>query len=168
MNISAFWFCALAGSGLFLIQFLINILGVGDSESKQFKWLSMQAITGFLMMFGWSALTCQIEFGFSMMPTLAISLIAGFGAIFVIHYLYGLTKKIHSDGSVFRIEEAIGKEAYVYQRIPNGGTGKVSVTLQHFIHEIEAISHQDREIPSFSRVKIIEKAGVNTVIVIPL
>lgn len=170
MNNSAFWFCALAGSGLFFIQFLINIIGLGDSDSdsKQFKWLSIQAITGFLMMFGWSALTCQIEFGLPISTTLMISLIAGFGAIFVIRYLYGLTKKLHSSGSVYRIEEAIGKEATVYQRIPSGGTGKISVTLQNFTHEIDAISHQNVEIPSFNRVKILEKADANTVVVIPL
>ncbi|HSX13837.1 MAG TPA: hypothetical protein VLE96_05400 [Chlamydiales bacterium] len=165
MNNSAFWFCALAGSGLFLIQFLINVLGLGDSESKQFKWLSLQAITGFLMMFGWAALTCQIEFLLGMAPTLAISLPVGFGAIFVIRYLYGLTKKIHSDGSIYRIEEAIGKEATVYQRIPSGGTGKISVSLQNFTHEIDAISLSDVELPSFSRVKVIEKADANTVVV---
>jgi hypothetical protein len=168
MNFSAFWFCALAGSGLFLIQFLINLIGLGDSESKQFKWLSVQAITGFLMMFGWTALSCQIEFGLSLLLTLTISLVTGFGAIFVIRYLYGLTKKIHSDGSVIRIDEAIGKEATVYQRIPSGGTGKISVALQNFTHEIDAISYQNLELPSFSRVKVVEKADGHTVVVMPL
>jgi hypothetical protein len=166
MNNSAFWFCALSGSGLFFIQFLINLIGLGDSESKMFKWLSLQAVSGFLMMFGWTALTCQIEFGFEILPTLTISLIAGFGAIFVIRYLYGLTKKIHSDGNVFRIEEIIGKEATVYQRIPKKGAGKITVSLQNFTHEIDATSQDD--IDSFCRVKIIEKADDKTVVVIPI
>ncbi len=30
---SIFWFCALAGSGMFIIQFMINIFGIGDHDS---------------------------------------------------------------------------------------------------------------------------------------
>jgi hypothetical protein len=64
---SVSWFCALIGSGMFFIQFIINIFGstdqdnfnVGDTtdassdatDARKFKWFSMQAITGFLMMF---------------------------------------------------------------------------------------------------------------------
>ena len=82
---SIYWFCALSGSGMFLIQFIINIFGFTDqdnfdvvdatdassdfSDAKKFKWVSMQAITGFLMMFGWTAITCQSEFGLPNTPT---------------------------------------------------------------------------------------------------
>src|ERR1700722_8246555 len=81
---SIFLFCALAGSGMFLIQFITNIFGVVDhdnfdvseavsdnvhdtchdsADARKFKWLSIQTITGFLLMFGWTAVTCQNEFG---------------------------------------------------------------------------------------------------------
>lgn len=163
---SVFWFCALSGSGLFLIQFLINLFGMGDSDSdiKQFKWLSLQAVTGFLMMFGWSAITCQNQFEAQILPTLFISLGVGLVAAWTIHVLIGLTKKLHSDGTVYKIEDAIGQEATVYQKIPKDGVGKVTLALHHFTHEIDAVSRE--EIESFTRVKIIEKAGRNTVIVV--
>lgn len=64
---SFYWFCALTGFGLFLIQFCLNLVGIGNEESVNdaihFKWLSRQALTGFLLMFGLSALTCEKEFG---------------------------------------------------------------------------------------------------------
>lgn len=165
---SVFWFCALSGSGLFLIQFLINLFGMGDSDSdiKQFKWLSLQAVTGFLMMFGWCAITCQNQFEVEILPTLVVSLVSGLLAAWMIHFLIGFTKKLHSAGSVYSIEDAIGKEATVYQKIPKGGVGKVSLALHHFTHEIDAVSRE--EIESFTRVKIIEKSGSNTVVVIRL
>lgn len=166
---SVFWFCALAGSGLFFIQFMINLFGMGDSDDiKLFKWLSLQAVTGFLMIFGWVAITCQNQFGLSMRPTIGFSIVTGLIAGSIIHFLIRLTKRLQSSGSVYTIEEAIGKEAYVYQRIPKGGLGKVSLSLQNFTHEIDAISCQDQDLESFSRVKIIDKAGVNTVVVIPI
>ncbi len=30
---SIFWFCALAGSGMFLIQFIINVFGIADHDN---------------------------------------------------------------------------------------------------------------------------------------
>ena len=186
---SLFWFCALAGSGMFGIQFLINLFGFADHNSfdtngavsdnahgrgddsvdvRKFKWLSMQTITGFLMMFGWSALTCQNDFELQAGPTLGISLAVGIFAALIMHSLFKLAKKLRSSGSIYRIEDAIGKEGYVYQCIPKGGKGKVSLSLHHFTHEIDAISHQHEDLPSFIRVKIIEKFDDNTVIVTPL
>ncbi len=186
---SIFWFCALAGSGMFLIQFIINIFGVGDHDSfdtsdissdtihdggqdsadaKKIKWLSMQTITGFLMMFGWTAITCQNEFGLQDSITIGISLTSGIFAALIIRSIFRLAKRLRSSGSIYKIEDAIGKEAYVYQRIPKGGVGKISMTLQHFTHEIDAISHHSEELPSFMRVKIIEKSDDNTVVVTPL
>lgn len=97
---SVFWFCALTGSGMFFIQFIINILGgtnqdnfdVGDTidassdaaDANRFKWFSMQAITGFLMMFGWTAITCQSEFGLKNIPTIGISIASGIFAALII------------------------------------------------------------------------------------
>ena len=75
-----FWFCALAGSGMFLIQFVLFFVGADaedDSSSQNFKWLSKQAVTGFLMMFGWVGLACKKELGYSPLYSTAIALVAG-------------------------------------------------------------------------------------------
>lgn len=186
---SIFWFCALAGSGMFLIQFIINIWGLGDegntdtsdvssdtvrdggrnpADARKFKWLSIQSITGFLMMFGWTAITCQKEFGLTESLTIGISLASGLFTALFIRLIFKLAQKLRSSGSIHKIEEAIGKEGYVYQRIPKGGKGKVSISLQNFTHEIDAISHHTEELPSFTHVKIIEKSDDNTVVVAPL
>lgn len=186
---SIFWFCALAGSGMLLIQFIINIFGISDHNSfdtsngisenipdaghdsadiRKFNWLSMQAISGFLMMFGWTAITCQKEFELQLTTTMGISLAAGVFASLIIRSIFKLAKKLRSSGSVYRIEDAIGNEAYVYQCIPKGGLGKISISLNHLTHEIDAISDYPEDLPSFMRVKVIEKKDSNTVVVTPL
>lgn len=178
---SVFWFCAFTGSGMFFIQFIINIFGgtnqdnldVGDSidassdaaDARRFKWFSMQAITGFLMMFGWTAITCQSEFGLKNIPTIGVSIISGILAAFIILSIFKYAKKLQSSGSSYRIEDAIGKEAYIYQSIPKDGIGKISISLQNFTHEIDAISHNSEALSSFTRVKIIKKIDDNTVVV---
>ncbi|MBA3238773.1 MAG: hypothetical protein H0T62_10575 [Parachlamydiaceae bacterium] len=178
---SIFWFCALVGTGMFCLQFIISVFagvdqdsfGISDStdgnghslDAKNFKWLSLQAITGFLMMFGWTAITCKTEFGFQTYSTILVSLATGIFAAFIIRSIFKYAKKLQSSGSIYRIEDAIGKEAYVYQSIPKDGVGKVSISLQNFTHEIEAVSLCTEIIPSFTRVKIIEKKDDNTVVV---
>lgn len=171
---SFYWLCALAGTGMFIIQVCLNLMGLGEyegfdeegiTEAGNFKWLSRQALTGFLMMFGWSALTCQKEFNLESTPTLWIAFLSGMVTIFATGFIFKIAKKFHSSGTIFKIEDTIGLEAMVYQRIPSNGTGKISVSIDSFSREIEAWSSNHIEIPSFVRVKIINKFDDKTVIV---
>ena len=167
-----FWFCALSGSGLFLIQFFLNLIG-SDSESDDnsadgFQWLSKQTITSFLMMFGWVGLAGLKEFGFSVPISVLMAVAAGMSAMLVTGMVFHFARKLRSTGTVFKLEEAIGKEASVYQRIPKDGVGKVSLALQEMTHEIDAISLSGEEIDSFSQVQIVRKKDDATVVVVPI
>lgn len=169
-----FWCCALLGTGMFILQFLLSFVGDTDNEalnggtetdSINFKWVSKQAITGFLMMFGWSALTCQNQFNLSKSITLMISAAAGLVMVFVIGFIFRSAGKLHSSGNIFSLEEIVGKEAMVYQRIPKDGIGKISVSLHQMTHEVDAMSDNGEEFPSFITVRIVKKANSDTVIV---
>lgn len=181
---SIFWFCALAGSGMFFFQFVISFFSTIDqsnfdsgntidtnsdsSDIRKFKWLSMHAITGFFLMFGWTAITCQNEFKLQNMYTIGISIAVGLMTALIISFIFKFAKKLQSSGSIYRIDDAIGKEAYVYHCIPKDGIGKISISLHNFTHEIDAISYNSEKLSSFTRVKIINKKDDNTVIVSPL
>ncbi len=174
-----FWFCALAGTGLVLIQFLMSLMGAdhdyhetdhgGSSiEDGKFKWMSRQSAAGFMMMFGWAGVVCTEQFKFSILIALLISVGAGLAAALIAALIFRLAKKAHSPGTVFKIDDAIGKEAVVYHRIPKQGSGKISIPLHGFTHEIDAISPNEEEIPSFTSVQIIKKADGKTVVVVPI
>jgi len=174
-----FWFCALAGTGLFFIQFLLNLSGFSDvddldggsddfGDGKKLKWLSIQAISGFLMMFGWTAITSQKEFDIQLFPAMGLSLATGLITVLITRFIFKTAKKLESRGNLYKIDEIIGKEAYVYQRIPKEGMGKISISLQQITHEINAISHNREELPSFTRVQILNKQDDTTVVVIPI
>ena len=158
-----FWFPALLGTGLFLIQLVFSFLGGGESEdggffeAGQFKWLTRQALTGFLMMFGWAGLTCRREFAIDGGFAVAIAFGAGLVAMLSSALLFRSLKKLRSPGAIFSLEEALGKEAMVYHRIPIRGMGKISLTLNGLTHELDAMSgNSEEEIDSFSQVKVIE------------
>jgi len=171
---SIFWFCALTGTGMFFIQFILTLFGIdGDAdtdsgevvEAGKFKWLTRQGLTGFLMIFGFSALSCQKEFGIPTFFTFLISGFLGFLAVFTVGFIFKMTKKLQSSGTVFNIDDAIGKEAYVYQLIPTLGKGKISISIHGLTHEIDAVTFNTEEIPSFSLVSIIKKIDNHTVFV---
>ena len=171
-NGSIYRFCALAGSGLLLIQIIMGFLGSDGEhdhdvfEDGKFKWMTKQALTGFIMMFGWVGLTCTQQFFLSPLSSVLFATGAGTVASLISSYIFHLARKAHSPGTVFRIEDAIGKEALVYHRIPKSGTGKITISLHNFTHEIDA--YCEEEVPSFVSVQIIKKMDDKTVIVVPL
>ena len=173
-----FWFCAIVGSGMFFIQIALNFFG-GDSDcyadvdssetdSGNFKWLSKQAIIGFVMMFGWTGLACIKEFELSRALCITISLSAGIITMFITGSLFGGAKKLVSSGNVFKIEDVIGKEGTVYQRIPKNGIGKISISFENLSYEIDAISLSNEEIDSFAKVQVIKKSDNETAVVVPI
>ena len=170
---SVFWISALVGTGLLIIRSLLSLIGadhhddVGELDESSFQWLSKQAIAGFMMMFGWVGLSCIKEFGLSGVATNLIAITAGLISFFITGLLFRLARKLRSSGTVFSIDEAIGKEAEIYQQIPKGGSGKITVSLQNFKHEIDAISLNGEVLDSFTKVQVIKKANNHTVVVIP-
>lgn len=171
---SVFWLFGSIGFGLFLIQFILSLFGGEQTADEgnfgdaiRFKWLSKQALTGFLMLFGLSGLTCLKEFGFSAALSVGIAFIVGSITVLVSGVIFKGAKKLHSSGHVFNIEEAIGKQAMVYQRIPKDGSGKISINLSEITHELSAISMHGEELDSFTPVKILKKMDEKTVIVVP-
>jgi hypothetical protein len=166
-----FGMTAFVGTALFLVQMLLNLMGGeddGDHGDDHFKWLSKQTVMGFVMMFGWAGLTCKREFEFP--PLLSLSIATGSGVVtfFVTGVIFKLVKKLTSPGTVFRIEEALGKEGVVYHRIPKDGTGKVSVSLHDHLHEIDAVTPIHKEIAAFTHIKVVSIEDEKTVSVVPL
>lgn len=174
-NDTFYWFCALVGSGMFAIQFVLNFVGLGgDShdmteggwgQALELKWISKQALTGFLMMFGWTALTCRKEFDMHGPWVIVVALLVGLLAFIATGLIFRIAQSLTSTGTVFNIEAAIGKEAVVYQRIPKGGVGKISISIDDITREIDAMEHQHNTVDSFARVQVLSKADSNTVVV---
>ncbi|CRX37912.1 hypothetical protein [Estrella lausannensis] len=167
-----FLVAAFIGTGLFFIQLLFNAFGGGHSDDSngefdtlQFKWLSKQAVTGFLMMFGWMGLTATHEFEFSLPSALGIALSGGALLLIITGSLFKGASKLHSPGSQFRIEDTLGKKGLLYQRIKDGNSGKVTVILNQMTYEIDALSETGEDIPSFTPVKITKINDDKTVVV---
>lgn len=163
-----FWFCALIGSGFFVIQILLSFFGSGESEefeSAKFKWLTKQGITGFLMMFGWTALACKYELGLSSLMTYVGAFCAGSATLLITVFIFRGAKRLHSSGTLFNLDQTIGREAIVYQQIPLDGTGTITVSIEGIARDIDAVALDREEIASFRSVQIVKKIDDTTVAV---
>lgn len=176
-----FWICAISGSLFFLINTIISFTsgldnstdissheishdGIDGSDAS-FHLISLTSLTGFVMMFGWTGLAAleqaQLNAGISFL----IAGLAGFITMYITALLFKSARKLISSGSVFEIENSVGKKGTVYAKIPKGGKGQIQVILADMTREIDAVSEDSEEIESNKSVEVVKVLDNTTVVV---
>jgi hypothetical protein len=82
--------------------------------------------------------------------------------------LFKAAFRLTSRGADYRIEQALGKRAMVYQRIPPNGRGKIQLPLSGLTRDIEAVAEKGVSVPSFADVEVLEVVDARTVKVKPI
>jgi len=136
-----------------------------DSPDVAFKLLSINTLTAFTMMFGWIGLSSKKQFLLGNGIALLLATAVGVVSMVIIGYMFKYSMKLTSRGERFLLEETYGDIAKVYLKIPKGGTGKIQITVNGMLREIDAVSENGEEIASFTEVKIVEVVDSNTVAV---
>jgi hypothetical protein len=179
-----FWFCALFGTGFFLINTFLSFFsgidsgldipshetvheGVGSPDAA-FQLLSLTSLTGFLMMFGWVGLAAFEQYQLSYPLSLACALVAGTATMYLTASIFAGAKKLASDGSAFDINQTLGKRATVYSRIPEHGKGQIQIAISNLTHEVDALSENSVIIESNTNVEVVKIIDQSTVVVKPL
>jgi len=176
-----FWAIAVCASLVFVIQTVLTFVGLGadtdvdagpiDSAGDVTEdgglngVFSFRNLINFLLGYGWAG----VLLGETITNPLLLQLTAiVVGLLFVLAFVFMLSQvmKLSHDGS-FRLSESVGLTADVYLRIPaaRSGRGKVQVSVKGSVHEIDAITDNDAEIPTGGQVKILEVAGDDVVVV---
>ncbi|MGE0268237.1 MAG: hypothetical protein AB7S78_07265 [Candidatus Omnitrophota bacterium] len=174
-----FWCCAIGGTAFFIIRLVMMLIGhdfdapidgmdhdihLDTHSDAAFQMFSINSVTAFLMMFGWGGLTAFVQFKLGPSLSIIIAFIVGVAAMFTIATLFKLAMGLVSKGEVFKIEETVGLNASVYQRIPADGVGKVNVSLPGgILRELDAVSEGKVEIESFKTVKVIKVVDNKTI-----
>ena len=99
----------------------------------------------------------------SPVPSLAIGVMAGFAAMYGVHWMMRQISRLKADGSV-RIDNAVGMTGTVYLRIPGhlSGPGKIQLNLQNRTVELSAWSDQS-EIATGATVHVTRVIGPDSV-----
>jgi hypothetical protein len=172
------WFIALPVTLIFIVQVIMTFIGMdaadglhadfaGDmevSDHGSFQLFSVRNLVNFLLSFSWSGITLYNTIGNNTVLIIVSFLIgASFVALFffVMRALHGM-----SEDNTFKLTNAVGKTASVYISIPaqKKGTGKVQVSVNGSVHEIEAITEHEK-IDSGSMVRVNEIINNNILLV---
>lgn len=176
-----FWTIACCASLVFIIQTIMTFIGLGtdadvdagpmdgsvDSmeDGSLSGVFSFRNLINFLLGYGWAGVLLHdsIEKGW-LLQLVAIAVGVAFVLAFV--FMFRQVMKLSHDGS-FKMQEAVGLKADVYLRIPaaRSGRGKVQVSVKGSIHEIDALTDNDEEIPTGGQVEIVEVLGDDLLLV---
>ncbi|MBN1868665.1 NfeD family protein [Candidatus Sumerlaeota bacterium] len=181
-------FCALVGGLLFFIRTVLLLAGLGghmdgdlgghmtadvpdhgdagthhtDSDAS-FKFLTIQSLMAFLMMFGLVGLSSHGSLRIWGPVSILIATAGGVASVWLIDRVMRTMLKLQSTGTVC-LQNAVGQEGTVYLTIPAEGVGKIQVTFQGRYRVCDATSHAKEEIKTGERVLVVDVA--NNVLVV--
>ena len=129
------------------------------------KILTFRTIVAFFAVFGWVGLELQNR-QIAAYITLPCAIISGVAIMFVMAWLIRELYKMQSNGNT-DIKNALGMSGTAYIPIPaeRNGKGKITVTFQNSTHELEAVTDESVDIPSYSEVLVVGITGKDTLVV---
>ncbi len=173
--------CALLGGVLFLGQFLLSVIGIGDHDtgdahvdtahadtSMLFSLVSFRSIVAALTVFGLVGMATKAA-GWPDWLDLLVASASGLTAMIAVALIMRSMTRLNADGTII-IQDAVGKSATVYLTVPakNGGFGKITVTLQNRTVELRASTAAEADIATGKVVTIKRFIGADTAEVEPL
>ena len=140
----------------------------GDIDPSGFDGLrifSVRGIIAFFVVFGWAGIALDSA-NVSPMITLPVAIVAGFGIMVLIAFLFRAIMKLESNGNIDS-RNALGVSGTVYLKIPakRSGSGKVNVMIQGSYCEREAVTDSEYPLPTGSEVVVTGLSGQNTLVV---
>lgn len=137
-----------------------------SSADFSFKFLSLQGLTAFFMMFGIVGLALLRA---DLWPLISISggMVAGLFTVWVIGMIFTLMRQLQSEGTL-QIKNAIGQQGSVYLTIPANASGQVQVSVQGSLKIFDAVSADKKKIATGEKVKVINVIDNKTLVVTKL
>ena len=126
---------------------------LGDTDLS-FRFLSVQGISSFIMMFGIVGLAiakAPIHPVFSLFAGIS----AGLFTVWITSLIFIAATSLQSDGTM-RMKSAVGETGKVYLRISGDEAGKVQVVVQGALRVLDAYSADGTPIPTGANVEVVD------------
>jgi hypothetical protein len=173
-QLKIFWYIAIPISLIFVLQTILTFLGSGSSDGLEadfdgdldgveapFQMFSFRNLVNFLLGFSWTGISF-----YKLIPNttflILISLAVGFAFVFFFFLIIKQIQKLGEDNT-FRLEKTLNKIADVYLTIPGKmqGKGKIIVSLNGSVREIDAMTEQDKiETNATVKIKRVESGNI--------
>lgn len=169
---------ALPASLIFVIVLVTTFMGGGeeggplDAEIEAdhgagVQFFTLKNMVGFFTIMGWTGVAC-IKLGTSPLATVLFSLGAGLAMMAAMAYLFLFMSRMVQDGTL-RMSRAVGRTGSVYMRVPaaRGGMGKVQVTVQGALRELDAMTDQPADLPTGAVILVTDVIDGHILLVAP-
>ena len=139
-------------------DFELDEVGLEDTDFS-FRFLSVQGVSSFIMMFGIVGLAIANASPYAIL-SLSGATGAGVFTVWVVSLIFRWMSKLQSDGTM-QVENAVEQVGTVYLTIKagEGQTGKVSIVVQGALRTLDAVSADENEIKTGTKVKAVGTRG---------
>ena len=172
-----YWLVAIIGSLIFTVVMIMAFTGgdaddIGEVDSDMdadagagFQFITFKNLVGFFTIFGWSGIAC-IDAGLSKPLTIIISVISGLLMMVIMAALFYFISKL-SDSGTLNYKNAIDAVGEVYLTIgaDRSKMGKVSVSVQGTMRELDALTDSLTELKSGTIIKVVDVTSNGILIV---
>ena len=129
------------------------------------RMLSLRGIIAFFAVGSWCGLAAT-ELGANPYVAVLAAVLCGLGALVLVAVLMRAMNRLQQSGNL-DLRHAVGKQAQVYVRIPESGTGKVTLVFQERFEECDAVS-KAAPLVAGTAVTVVGLADEHTLIVEPV
>jgi membrane protein implicated in regulation of membrane protease activity len=170
-----YWLVAIIGSLIFSVVMIMAFTGgdtdgIDDLDSDMdagagFQFISFKNLVGFFTIFGWSGIAC-IDAGLSTPLTIVISVICGLLMMVIMAALFYFISKLTASGTL-NYKNALDAVGEVYLTIGEDRSrmGKVSVSVQGTMRELDALTDSLTELKSGTIIKVVDVTSNGILIV---
>ncbi len=177
-----FFYSAIVGGTLFVVQLVLLFMGAGadvdvdvDADlgggdtghaaaDASFKVLSLQGITSFVMMFGLVGLAMRTDEGAAPAISLVVALAAGSASTWFIAKIFTFFVRLQSTGTL-DMKTAAGATGQVYLTIGRDKPGKVTITVGNRSLTLDAIVETEDVLPTGTPIRVTRVISDTTVAV---
>jgi predicted HicB family RNase H-like nuclease len=163
------WTIAIIFSVLFFVQLLWSALGgdvddpsaigsadefIGEDVGIGHQFFTIKNLIAFFTMFAWVGIAAYSG-GLNKWVSLALALGAGLAMVLIMVFLLKNVNKLKHSGTM-EIKNALNKVCETYLFIPpkRNGLGKVHIRIQGSLHELDAMTDDELQIPTGKVVKV--------------
>lgn len=135
----------------------------GETDTS-FRLLTIQGLTSFFLMFGLAGLAMHRGSQAGPLISILVAVLFGVAMMALMAKLTVMMQGLQSSGTIDN-RRAIGQTGITYLRIPEGGTGKVQVTIQEHLKTMDAIAANKAQIDTGTRVVVVDVVNDNLLVV---
>jgi hypothetical protein len=183
---SFFLTCALLGGAVLIVQTLLGFFGFdgehdasgadfGDHDvhgvehgaGQGLNLFSIRAISAGTTFFGIGGLA-GMSTSLGLLAAIPLALVMGGVAMVGVAVAMRAMLRLEHDGTM-QIDNAIGVSGIVYLTVPGNraGAGKVHLTLQNRMVELQAVTSRGESLPTGTRIMVVDVAAPDVVEVVP-